>query len=510
MNIKVNKPSLLRYLPIVVMSTVVGMGIASCNKKDDEPVDETATIVYLPNVAVTSFKLKADKKVMANLDSVFFSIDLEHGVIYNADSLPKGTSVNKLVPNISYSSAVTSASIIMSGGTTRNDTVDYIKHPGDSIDFTGNVTLVLATNNDEMTKTYRLKVNVHQQEPDSLVWTEAALTTLPSRLGAPRTQKTVDINGKAVALIEESDGTTTISTSENLYDNIWTKQVVVLPFQVDIRSLTASSEALYLLDTSGNLYTSTDGRAWTATGEVWNKIIGGYNDTALGLKTTLEGLCYSQYPLKGLRETGVDPDFPIGNFSNFAVHSNKWTSSPVGFFYGGTKADGTLSNTIWAFDGSIWIKLSEGRLPAIKGASLIPYYAFRNTTANIQPAELDVWMILGGETTDGTFNRTLYISYDNGVNWRKGDTFLQLPDIIPAMTECDNIVMETVKDSELSNAWKIMSKRNISRADWSVDGYILYWKCPYIYLVGGESPSLTLYDTIWRGAINRLQGAPII
>ncbi|MDE5791667.1 MAG: hypothetical protein K2H96_10630 [Muribaculaceae bacterium] len=511
MNVKVNKPSLLKLLPMALISAVMVMGIASCNKKDDDPDDETATIVYLPNVAVTSFKLKADKNVMANLDSVFFTIDLEHGVIYNADSLPKGTPINKLVPSISYSSYITSASIIMKGGTTRNDTVNYVKNPGDSIDFTGNVSLVIATANDEMKKTYTLKVNVHKQEPDSLVWNEMAVAQLPSRLSSPRNQKTVELNGTAVTLIEEKDGSLTISTSSDLYNNVWTKNAVTLPFQPEVRSLTASSSALYLLDSTGSLYTSADGLSWTSTGEFWNKIIGGYGDTAIGLKTTSSGLCYAQYPLKNLEEKAVDTDFPIGGHSNFVVHSNKWTSSPVGFFCGGEKADGSLSDAVWAFDGSNWIPLSEGSFPAMKGASLIPYYAFRTTTSSaLKPTELEVWMILGGETSDGSFNRTLYISYDNGVNWRKGDTLLQLPDVIPAMTECDNIVLDTEKDTQLSDAWKVMASNKPAKVKWNIDGNTLYWDCPFIYLIGGFAPDRSLYDTIWRGALNRLQDAPII
>lgn len=496
---------------MALISAVMVMGIASCNKKDDEPVDETATIVYLPNVAVTSFKLKADKDVMAHLDSVFFTIDLEHSVIYNADSLPMGTAINKLVPNISYSSAITSASIIMKGGTTRNDTVDYIKNPGDSIDFTGNVSLVIATANEEMKKTYTLKVNVHKQQPDSLVWNEMAVAQLPSRMNNPRNQKTVAINGKAVALIEENDGSMTVSTSDDLYNNVWTKNTLSLPFQPEIRSLATSSSALYLLDNSGNLYSSSDGLSWNQTGEVWNKIIGGYGDTAIGLKTTSSGLYYAQYPLHNLEEKAVDGNFPVDGHSNFVVHSNKWTSSPVGFFCGGEKPDGSLSDAIWAFDGSNWIPLSEGNFPAVKGASLIPYYAFRNTTSSaLKPSELKVWMILGGETSDGSFNRTLYISYDNGVNWRKGDTPLQLPGIIPAMTGCDNIVLETTKDTDLSDAWKVIASNKASKVKWHVDGNTLYWECPYIYLIGGFAPDGKLYNTIWRGALNRLQGAPII
>ncbi|MDE6682903.1 MAG: hypothetical protein K2J87_05705, partial [Muribaculaceae bacterium] len=302
MNVKVNKPSLLKLLPMALLSAVIAMGIASCNKKDDEPADEKETIVYLPNVAVTSFKLKANNSVMAHLDSVFFTIDLEHGVIYNADSLPKGTAINKLVTNISYSSAITSASIIMKGGTTRNDTVDYIKNPGDSIDFTGNVSLVIATAQEEMKKTYTLKVNVHQQDPDSLVWNEMALAQLPSRLAAPRNQKTVDKDGKAFSIIEENDGSITISTSDDLYNNVWTKTPVTLPFRPDIRSLASSSTSLYILDNAGILYTSADGLSWDSTGETWNKIIGGYGDTVIGLKTTSSGLVYAQYPLKNIEE----------------------------------------------------------------------------------------------------------------------------------------------------------------------------------------------------------------
>ncbi|MDE5808247.1 MAG: hypothetical protein K2H76_09025, partial [Muribaculaceae bacterium] len=122
MNFTVDKPYLLNALPVALMAAVMASGIASCNKKTEEPEDETEKIVYLPNVAVTSFKLKANKDVMPKLDSVFFSVDLDHGVIFNADSLPVGAKVNKLVPSISYSSAITSALIIMEGGTTRNDT----------------------------------------------------------------------------------------------------------------------------------------------------------------------------------------------------------------------------------------------------------------------------------------------------------------------------------------------------------------------------------------------------
>ncbi|MDE6717750.1 MAG: hypothetical protein K2J70_06125, partial [Muribaculaceae bacterium] len=362
---------MIKTVPIGLLSAALAIGSISCNKKSDEEVDETASIVYLPNVAVTAFNLKANSSVMARLDSVFFSIDLEKGVIFNADSLPKGSKIDKLVTNISYSSAITSATIIMEGGTTRNGTVDYIKNPGDSIDFTGNVQLEIATANEEMKKRYTIKVNVHQQEPDSLVWNETALTSLPSRMASPRNQKTVEFDGKAISLIEENNGSITLSSSDDLYSDSWTKKEISLPFIPEIRSMAAADDALYILDTDGNLFTSSDGTSWHDTGEDWQRIIGGYTDSVIGLKSGNSGMIYAQYPLKNLKEQAVDSEFPVTGHSNFVVHANKWTSSPVGFFCGGEKADGSLSEDTWAFDGSLWISLSKGGFPKLKGASLI-------------------------------------------------------------------------------------------------------------------------------------------
>lgn len=512
MNKTVKIPSAGRLLPAALLLCGLSLATTACNDKSKASEDETESIVYLPNVAVTAFNLKANKNVMQKLDSVFFSIDLEHGVIFNADSLPKGTPINRLVANISYSAAIKSAKIIMSGGTTRNDTIDYLKKPGDSIDFTGNVRLILATDRQEMEKTYTIKVNVHKQIPDSLVWDQTAVVALPSRLSNPRNQKTISVGQNALSLIEESNGTYTLASSPDIYANTWTKDNVTFSFRPNVRSFTATEDSsFYILDDKGNLYSSSDAKSWRDTGEDWAVLIGDYKETVIGLKTTPEGLKYSQYPLMGLEDTLVDPRFPIDGYSNFAVHSNKWTSSPVGFFCGGVLADGSLSDATWAFDGKRWIVLSEGGFPKVKGASLVPYHAFRKTSSDeMIPSEFNVWMILGGEMENNVFNRTLYISYDNGVNWKMGDSLIQLPDVIPAMTDCDNLVMTTTKDSNLSDAWSVVNQPQRKKVRWSVDGDILSWECPYIYLFGGFAPGNTLYNTIWRGALNRLQSPPVI
>ena len=123
--------------------------------------------------------------------------------------------------------------------------------------------------------------------------------------------------------------------------------------------------------------------------------------------------------------------------------------------------------------------------------------------------EYNVWLLVGGKKEDGSFNRDVYISYDNGVNWTLGTSSMQLPDIIPAMAYCDNIVVNLDKSGDLSAGWsRAGSPRH--RVNYWVDGDKITWECPYIYLFGGYSPDNKLYTTIWRGVLGRLTFMPVI
>lgn len=478
--------------------------VSSCNK-DSDSTENVATY----NLAVTSFKLKADAK-NTGLDSAYFAIDLQHGIIFNADSLRKGTKIDKVVADITFSSVVSEAVIEMSGGTTRQGEIDYQANPGDSIDFTGDVFLRVKADNNNISARYRLKVNVHTVEADKMTWDEMAKATLPSRLANPKRQKTVKIGDNTVSLIEENDGTYTVAECDDIAAYSWSKRAVTLPFTPDIRSLTTTDDTLWILDTAGHLHTSSTGWTnWTDTGEQWISMIGSYTNSVVGLKTENGLTVFAQYPLTDLNVKAIPDDFPVSGTSDFVTLANKWTSSPVAFFTGGRGADGNLSDVTWAFDGSEWIRLSRGGVPPIEGASVIAYYNYRPSATGNSMIEYEVWMLMGGRMTDGTFNRTVYISYDNGVNWATGKESLQLPDAVPAMTEFDNIVAGHKMSANLSQAWTRMSP-GPKRIKYTVNGDEITWSCPYIYLFGGFAPDGTLYNTVWHGVLNRLTFTPII
>ena len=161
--------------------------LASCNKKT-----ETEEEIYMPasSVAVTGFSLKSKSGTAVKLDSVFFSIDLTQGVIFNADSLPVGTDVTKLVPVISYVSSASAVTLTQSGGRYEGE-IDYKTNPSDSVDFSGKVVLKITAEDKTTSRSYNIKVNVHKVEPDSLMWTDLAFKPMESRLPSPKQQRTV-------------------------------------------------------------------------------------------------------------------------------------------------------------------------------------------------------------------------------------------------------------------------------------------------------------------------------
>lgn len=497
---------IMRQTKATIITALVALiamtfGVTSCNEKSDSYLYESPI-----NLAVTNFKLKYDVD-NEGLDSVFFSIDLKNGVIFNADSLPKGTKIDKLVATISYSGAVEAATIKMEGGETAEGEIDYMKHPTDTIDFTGKVTLTLSALDGEISNSYRIKVNVHNEVPDTIVWDQNPFSYIPSRNQKPVSAKTVMVNGLPTILVGERDGSyslvryTSMTTPPQ-----FTIEEVTLPQTAIPETLSSLNDELYILCGNGTLMKMVNAKAWEICATRWESLIGSYNDSLLGVKNNGGVLCFTQFPLRDMNESVVPEDFPMSQGSDFITLSNKWTNTPVGFFIGGKDQAGNLSDSTWAFDGTEWVRLSQGGFPAIQGATLLHYYNYRPSASSDAMIEYEVWMILGGKLADGSFNRTVYVSYDNGVNWAKGTAGLQLPDFMPALVNAAGMVISTEYSANLSDAWK---KSSLMKIPHVVDGDIITWECPYIYLIGGYDAENKLYDVIRKGVLNRMTFTPI-
>lgn len=483
--------------------------LSSCNKKT-----ETEEDVYMPasSVAVTNFSLKSKSGSKVKVDSVFFSIDLNKGVIFNADSLPVGTDVTRLVPVISYTSSASAVTLTQTGGKTTGE-IDYKKNPNDSVDFSGKVVLKIVAEDNTTSRTYDIKVNVHKVHPDSLVWDRLAVAPIPSRQGNPKSQKTVKFKDTTYSLIEENNNDYTLSIATDILGGEWNKQALSIDFEPAVRTFNATTDLLYVLDKTGVLHSSADGIVWENTGAVWNNIIGAYGDVLLGLRNEGGTFVHTYWPSDyGYSETTASQDFPVADYTNFVQFSNRWTTLPIGFMVGGRLADGSYTDKTWGFDGDHWAVLSEGMTPFVAGATLVPYYVYRKPSSSLVQTEFSVWMLIGGEAVDGKSNRKIYVSYDNGVNWYAAETHMQLPDYFPGLWNLDGFMVEWPKEASLKDNWTVTPGRTLNtmaRVSYKVEDYKVYWDCPYIYIFGGNKENGQLNNEVWRGVLNRLTFTPI-
>ena len=487
--------------------------LSACNAKSS---DDNEVAISSANTAITNFYLTANNSVLSDLDSVFFSIDLQNGVIFNADSLPVGTNITRLIPSITFANTMTEVNLTFRKNNENDTTINYLTNPTDSIDFTNPVSLNVTAADGINKFTYTLKVNVHKENPDSLMWDKLATTWLPSISGTPAEQKTVvNDQDKFITLIRERDNSFSLSTAIDLNEAEWTTEEIVFPFMPVVNSFSFSGGKYYILSEEGDLYASENAKEWDFTSqEGWISIIGPYLDSILGLKQNGSETICCHYPSSPLiTEGAVSSDFPIKGRSALASISSAWSPLPTAFFVGGTTASGEYSGFCWAFDGSSWTQLSSSGLVEISGATVVNYSVFKNSSTNSGSRQLNSWLLFGGELADGSFNRTIRYSPDNGISWFTAPASMQLPEEFPSIKGADGFTYSIDLTASLSQAWTqraSLPEPRWFRISYTVDGLDITWDCPYLYIFGGILPDNSLSDEIWRGVLARLRFTPLI
>lgn len=460
---------------------------SACNNSDSsyELIEDTT----VSNVSLTSFSLAANEKIVANLDSVFFTVDLANGRIFNADSLPVGTVLGNALVTLEHPT-VSQLELIFRNAEGETKTVDYLKESTDSVYFgNGTVTLRIVSASGNVMREYAVDVNVHKVKPDSLYWDNAPATVNPLFSFTPTVQKTVKFKDKYLTLA--GNGTSFAMGHIESMEEGWSKyDTATLPEKADVGSFTSTGDALYLL-AGGVLYESTDAINWTSTQCEMTYIYGAYLTQVLGVNkksdNTYEHVTYPASVAKA-----VPASCPVGGTSNVLLFESEWSVKPMLMFTGGHTADGTVTGATWAFDGNEWAQISVQSLPALENMAIVPY---QTMTINNQweASYYPVLLAMGGKSNGGTIDKTVYLSFDRGVHWATAPQFMQFPTDFKALTGFQ-IIEET---SLLGN----VNSRAVTA--------ITSWECPFLYIMGGYSAAGRLNEDVWRGALNAFRIKPI-
>lgn len=483
----------LKLIKFLILVPMLVAGLSACNSTTEDTTDGNLNYSGLDvgsSTLVESFSIRPNAKVMANLDSVHFSINQQRGEIYNADSLPWGTDVRKLVVSVQVP-ATSGVEIVMPKLSDGTDTIiDLLTNGSDSINFSrGSVWLRVTSSNEDYERVYTVRVNVHACNPDSLQW-DMRPNTLPSSLQALREQKTVEFQGRSYCLARNAT-ITQMSTAASPDIFSWDVETLSdLPADTDINSLTATDDALYLLTASGTLLSSSDGFTWNEADTGWTHLYGGFGSDVVGVRSNGD---WGAYPSgKGGRPAA---EMPVSGTSQMWTYTTEWSIEPQAMLVGGVTSDGSYSPNAWGFDGDNWIRLSGSQgaymLPRARGMILFPYFTFRTDSKTFQVTRHSAWLATGGQLADGSMNRTVYVTLDNGVNWRTATDDLQLPSEMASRRNADVLLSEKHFD--------------VSRAATA----ITQWDAPYIYMFGGYNSNSTLYNQVWSGVINRMTFKPL-
>lgn len=412
----------IKFLPLIAVFFAATSIMTSCLDND---VDQ---ITYTSETSITGFSLGTlhidrvgkdkDGKDSAYVDTLDcsnypFTINQLTREIENKDSLPYGTHIDKVITNVTYDAGI----LVYKPKGAEKDT---LWTSTDSIDFSGD-TYCTSTNKNSpiefkvwaysnaIGQAYKVKINVHQQVPDTIAWKKFDNSFSNRNLSK---QKAVYANGK-VYVFGENAGTH-IEYSDVSDDNPkpWVKITDNVPADIDTYSATACAGYIYFLAGTKLYKLDVNSNEITSVGtETFEMLIGG-NDIKSELYAVKEGE-------KG-RKSGIYKEntwtedatpftlFPAGKpfFSNTTTASYNSDITTTIALCNSTTANDTAAlvfNRI-SSDNKWEERMQNLPLPNLENVTMIYYdgklYAFGGGYGEIKP-----------------FSQ-FYCSTDNGLCWR--------------------------------------------------------------------------------------------
>lgn len=492
----------IKYLPWLAAFLTASFIMTSCLDNDETEA------TYSFNSSITAFSLgtlhidrtgiDSNGEDSAYVDTINcakypFSINQTTRVIENKDSLPVGTHIDKVVTDLDADSEIIFY--------TKNG-VDTLWTSTDSIDFTMNdpetgvqehaVMFGVYTYSGTRGKTYKVKVNVHLQEPDTITWKNFDGLDFATPMTG---MKAVYAGGRV--FVFGTEGTETVIRYTEVSSGspqAWLDIDLSGITSVQTTSATVWQDEVYFLADGGSLcrikadLTVESG----LVNEAFTQLIAGADDeanpvlyacTAAGSGALSAGYAWT------LMEPGV----------NFAADKNVFSANAE------VSYNSNLHRTIVMIDdraasdtaATVYSRLSNGGwteystsnapLPGLENISMVSYdeklYAFggRSTAP--------------GTTLTRPFGY-FFSSADNGLTWQQVEEEMAFPQ--EAAEEGANGITESFGDRYTDNGGEYAAAVSIPQEELNAEGAL---NPSFIWIVWGDG-------TVSRGHINRLGFKP--
>lgn len=250
--------TLLLFLPLLASSCF-----------NDEEETELDDYCYIKSVSLGSIRRAIHTTDTLGRDTVYYTtftassvditIDQKALTIENRDSLLYGAQPSAVMVNISYEGAT----LMYRPADDLQEWTAY--NSKDSLDLSTPLHLLLWANNGVDFRVYTMKLNIHQQEGDSLYWAQVDEDATAFK-DMTYTRATVH-QGCLMVFGESPYGVQLAKRNGVASSGIWTTQITNLPATAQASTLRQQGSSLYMSTSEGTLYTSTDGANWQQTGQ---------------------------------------------------------------------------------------------------------------------------------------------------------------------------------------------------------------------------------------------------
>lgn len=435
-----------KLLSFILLLTAM-FSLASCLSTDEDEV------TYYNDTAITSFSLGTLKRVVtvhkASGDSTYTEdfdasgyamyIDQMGGRIYNADLLPQGVDATKVICTVGTKNGGTA--VIKN---VDSDTLRYISS-SDSIDFSQVRTVYVYANDMTARREYKVKINVHNEVGDTLIWRDKTANTAFASL---RGMKAVAMAGTLYVFGTDGAATTVYSTA-TADGNSWTANTSQT-FDADAYAGAVTDSTHLFIYSGSQVWRSADGSSWQAMGTASGivRLLGASKNnlyalgTDNGIKVSADG-----------GSTWADDDIEDG--SNLAMMPGRDISCvtlPLKTNAGINRVT-LVGNRTDNADGTavVWAKLEN-----TDGTTIDPWIYYEQEDENKYHAprlnNLTAFgydggiLALGGAglgaCTEAAFKQ-FYFSVDEGITWRTDSLF-----VLPEPFDCSQTVFAITADRE--------------------------------------------------------------